>query len=203
MTKKIFGFSLLAILAGVLVINIVQETQAKKEVEEIQEQVLQQRLEAATETSNGVYSEGLTEGDIPPDFELETLTGEKFKLSDLHGKKVLLNFWASWCGPCKAEMPHMEKFYQEKAEELGVEVIAVNLTSGERVGNKREKVEKFVKEYGLHFPILLDEKGEVGDKYQVISIPTSYFINSNGLIAKSIIGPMDEEMMERLVKDLK
>lgn len=83
-----------------------------------------------------------------------------------------------------------------------MEIIAVNLTYAERVSNKRSKVEEFKSEYKLTFPILLDEEGDVGNTYQTITIPTTYMIDTNGIIRKKIIGPMDQEMMERLVSEM-
>ena len=83
------------------------------------------------------------------------------KLSDLKGKKVILNFWASWCGPCKAEMPHMQKYYKKYKDNDNVEIIAVNLTKAERRGMKG--VEEFIEAYGLTFPIPLDKEGTVMD----------------------------------------
>lgn len=130
-----------------------------------------------------------------PDFELTTLDGETVLLSDYQGKKVILNFWATWCPPCKAEMPHMQKFY-EKYKDQGVEILAVNLTSQDK---GVDKVKAFVEENGLTFPILLDEEGEVGQKYQIATIPTSYMIDTKGNIVQTIVGPMDEEMMESLI----
>lgn len=130
-----------------------------------------------------------------PDFELTTLNGEKVILSDYQGKKVILNFWATWCPPCKAEMPHMQKFY-EKYKDQGVEILAVNLTSQDK---GVDKVKAFVEENGLTFPILLDEEGVVGQNYQIATIPTSYMIDTEGNIVKKVVGPMDEEMMESLI----
>ncbi|MBS4200360.1 redoxin domain-containing protein [Bacillus sp. FJAT-49732] len=201
MTKKIFGLTLVALLACVLIVNIIQDARAKKEDIALQEQYY-------IDSPNDVegmeeYNEGVTEGDIPPDFELMTLDGEKIRLSDFNGKKVILNFWATWCPPCRAEMPHMENFYKKNAEKLNVEIIAVNLTANEKGGNGPEKVKKFIEDYGLTFHVPLDEEGEVGDKYRIIPIPTSFLIGTNGVIQKKILGPMDEEMMEKLVKDLK
>lgn len=201
MTKKIFGLTLVALLACVLIVNIIQDARAKKEDIAVQEQYY-------IDSPNDVegmeeYNEGVTEGDIPPDFELMTLDGEKIRLSDFNGKKVILNFWATWCPPCRAEMPHMENFYKKNAEKLNVEIIAVNLTANEKGGNGPEKVKKFIEDYGLTFHVPLDEEGEVGDKYRIIPIPTSFLIGTNGVIQKKILGPMDEEMMEKLVKDLK
>ncbi len=93
-------------------------------------------------------------------------------------------------------MPHMENFYEKKATELNVEIIAVNLTNSEYGTNKLEKIEKFIDDYGLTFPIPLDEEGITGDTYQIINIPTTFMINSNGLIHKKVVGPMDEEMLK-------
>ncbi|MBS4219374.1 redoxin domain-containing protein [Bacillus sp. FJAT-49711] len=201
MTKKIFGLSLVALLAGILIVNIVQDTRAKKHNTVEQETYY---IDSAVEGENSsVLNEGLTEGDIPPDFELMTLEGDKIRLSDFNGKKVILNFWATWCPPCRAEMPHMENFYKKNAEKLNVEIIAVNLTAAERGGNASEKVRKFIEEYGLTFHVPLDEKGEVGDLYRIIPIPTSFLIGTNGVVQQKILGPMDEEMMEKLVKNLK
>ncbi|MEO4053742.1 TlpA disulfide reductase family protein [Solibacillus sp. CAU 1738] len=127
-----------------------------------------------------------------PDFSLETLDGTQLALSDLKGQKVLLNFWATWCAPCKAEMPHMQSFY-EKYKDKNVTVIAVNLQ------DSRDKLASFVEEYGLTFPISLDTTGEIGSQYKVFTIPTSYFIDEQGGIVQKIVGPMDEEFMEGLI----
>nr|WP_280518567.1 redoxin domain-containing protein [Lederbergia wuyishanensis] len=188
-------------LAGILIVNIIQDARAKKD--DIAEQ--EKYYINSSDEIEGVeaLNEGLTEGDIPPDFELMTLDGEKIRLSDFNGKKVILNFWATWCPPCRAEMPHMENFYKKNAKELNVEIIAVNLTANEKGGNGPEKVKKFIEEYGLTFHVPLDEDGDVAEKYRIIPIPTSYLIATNGVIQKKILGPMDEEMMEKLVKDLK
>lgn len=141
---------------------------------------------------------GLENGNKAPDFQLESLNGETIRLSDLEGKKVILNFWATWCPPCKAEMPHMQDFYDEQKDK-NVELLSVNLTTAEK--NVKD-IETFVHEYELTFPIVLDQEGEIRDLYQAISIPTTYFIDSEGFIRKKVIGPMDKEMMYELVKSM-
>lgn len=200
MKKSIFGLVLIAMLIGVGAINVFQEVRKNKAVAVKQEENISQI--AKNEGSLDPNSVGLSQGDTPPDFELKTLEGKTIRLSDYNGKKVILNFWASWCPPCKAEMPHMENYYKTKAKKQNVEIIAVNLTNVERGSNKIEQVEGFVNEYGLTFQIPLDVNGEVGRTYQILSIPTTYMIDSNGGINKKIIGPMDEEMIEKLVKDM-
>lgn len=142
---------------------------------------------------------GIEEGNKAPDFELTTLKGEQLELSDMVGKKVILNFWATWCPPCKAEMPHMQDFYEEQADN-GVEVVAVNLTTAEK---NTADIGKFVEEYGLTFSIPLDEEGDIGgDTYQAYSIPTSYIIDSNGIIRKKVVGPMDKELMTEFINSV-
>lgn len=141
---------------------------------------------------------GLEMGNKAPDFELESLSGEAVKLSDFEGKKLILNFWATWCPPCKAEMPHMQEFYVEQKEK-NVEVLAVNLTTAEKSIND---IETFVHDYELTFPVILDQDGEIGNMYQAISIPTTYIIDSDGIIQNKVIGPMDKEMMYELVRSM-
>ena len=132
---------------------------------------------------------GIEIGKSAPDFELTKLDGTNVKLSDLKGKKVILNFWATWCGPCQQEMPDMEAFYKEHKE--NVEILAVNYTPSEKVGE--EKVSNFAKEKGITFPILLDKNIDVTTAYKVITIPTSYFIDTKGVIQDKFIGPMTKK----------
>lgn len=138
--------------------------------------------------------EGITKGSKAPDFELMTLDGEKMSLSDLNGKKVIVNFWATWCPPCRAEMPDMQKIQDDYQEE--VVIAAVNLTSSEKSVNT---VRKFIKELDLSFPVLLDEKGKINKKYEVMSYPTSYIVDENGLIESKFPGAMSYERMEELL----
>lgn len=139
---------------------------------------------------------GIQEGSKAPDFVLITLNGEEVKLSDFVGKKIILNFWATWCPPCKAEMPHMQKFYHEQ-KDSGVEILAVNLTSSEK---NEADIGEFIKSNELSFPVLLDQNGDIAQTYQAFTIPTSYVIDTNGIIRNKVVGPMDTEMMEELVK---
>jgi peroxiredoxin len=141
---------------------------------------------------------GLKPGSIAPDFSLKTLEGEQVALKEYRGKKVILNFWATWCPPCREEMPEMQKFYQDYKKK-DVEILAVNLEYSE---TKPEKIRDFVKEFGLAFPIPLDEKNTIGKQYRAVSIPTSFFIDKKGIIKKMHIGPMDYEFMEEEIKNL-
>ncbi len=148
--------------------------------------------------SNILESTGVQKGNAAPDFELTTLDGTSVKLSDYKGKKVILTFWATWCPPCKDEMPLMQNFY-EKYKENGIEIVAVNLTN---LDKGQKVIETFVKNNRITFQIPLDKDGRVGGIYQILSIPTSYFIDSRGIITNKVIGPMDEEMMYIFTKDI-
>jgi peroxiredoxin len=139
-------------------------------------------------------------GFIAPDFTLQNMDGETFKLSDLRGNAVLVNLWATWCPPCRAEMPAIEKIYREYKEQ-GFVVLAVNTTSQD----DPLAIVPFLEEYGLTFPILLDETGEVGALYQLRSLPSSFFIDRGGVIREIVIGgPMSEALLrtrvERILK---
>ncbi|WP_228116276.1 TlpA disulfide reductase family protein [Fictibacillus phosphorivorans] len=135
---------------------------------------------------------GLKRGSKAPTFSLRTLDGKQVDLNDYRGKKVIINFWATWCPPCRDEMPEMEKFYNEYRNK-DIEILAVNLEYSE---TNTEKVRKFVQEYKLSFPIPLDEKNTIGKQFRAVSIPTSYFIDEKGVISNSHIGPMDYDFMK-------
>lgn len=129
------------------------------------------------------------------DFTLNNLDGEPVTLSDLRGKKVMLNFWASWCGPCRIEIPHMIEVYDEYHED-GLEIVAVNLRE------PPETVAEAVEALDMPFTILLDEKGEVGRAYYVRGIPTSVFINEEGIIEAVHVGSLNEELLRKYVQAL-
>lgn len=132
---------------------------------------------------------------VAPDFELKTLEGETVRLSDYVGKKVILNFWATWCPPCKEEVPHMQKVYKEYKNK-GVEILAVNVTNKDK---GEEAVAQFVKGHGLTFEVLLDEEGFVGSTYQVLTLPTTYMIDTKGNMVDIVKGPMNEALMKELI----
>lgn len=136
---------------------------------------------------------GIKVGEQAPKFALDTLTGEEIELTDLRGKTVVLNIWATWCPPCQAEMPEMVKFYDDHSDQ-GIEILAINMTNSEK---SIENVETFNKEYGLNFPVLLDQKGEIASAYQAFTIPTTYILDENGIIVGKIAGPMSYEWMEK------
>lgn len=148
-----------------------------------------------------VYDIDIEKGKIAPDFELVNLSGEKVKLSDYRGKKVFLNFWATWCGPCEIEMPYMESFYKRNKDLENVEIIAVNMTKSEA---NVENVQEFAKNYGLTFPVLLDKKGEVENLYKIISYPSTYLINEDGILISGFIGSVNnEKKVKELVDSIK
>lgn len=135
---------------------------------------------------------GLKKDQIAPDFTLTNLQGEEVTLSDLRGKRVVLNFWATWCPPCEAEMPHMQQYYEKYGQEDNVEIVGVNLTYAKE---KVERVEQFIKSYDITFPILLEKDETVASQYEILTIPSTYMIDRDGKIQKKIIGPLDLESL--------
>ncbi|MGE5675076.1 MAG: TlpA family protein disulfide reductase [Mycobacterium leprae] len=128
---------------------------------------------------------GLAVGNRAPDFTLPTLGGAKVQLSSLRGKPVLVNFWATWCPPCRQEMPDIQAYYTE--HEGQVEIVAVNLTEQERsVG----AVAQFMTDRQFTFPVYLDQNGDTANRYAVQAVPTSYFIDKDGIIRASAKGAM-------------
>ncbi|OGP31282.1 MAG: hypothetical protein A2073_06720 [Deltaproteobacteria bacterium GWC2_42_11] len=126
-------------------------------------------------------------GTQAPAFTLPDLKGKMVKLSDYRGKVVFLNFWATWCKPCRDEMPSMQVLYDVlKKQNYNFEMLAVSV---DRDGPP--VVEKFVKEYGLTFPILHDRKGGIKEIYKTTGVPETLIIDQNGVIAEKVMGPRE------------
>ena len=137
-------------------------------------------------------------GFLAPDFELKTPAGETIKLSDLRGQAVLVNLWATWCPPCRAEMQTIETVYNEYKDQ-GFVVLAVNMT----YQDNQLEIMPFVTEQGLTFPILLDETSDMAKDYQLQSLPSSYFIGRDGIINEVVIGgPMAEALLRTRIENI-
>lgn len=133
-----------------------------------------------------------------PDFTLDLLEGGDVTLSDLRGKLVMVNLWASWCPPCRAEMPAIQKVYQDY-KELGLVVLGVNTTNQDSEADAAA----FVREYGLTFPIPLDRDGSVSARYELRGLPTTFFIDRKGIIRSVVVGgPMSEAVIRSKVEGL-
>ncbi|MFC0298367.1 TlpA family protein disulfide reductase [Geobacillus jurassicus] len=178
---------------GVMVVSI-----AVSSIFNSQHEVGKVKSKSVLSTSLDSGKIGTNKGEIALDFELRSITGDNIQLSDLRGKTVILNFWATWCPPCRAEMPEMQKFY-ENNKDSNVEILAVNLTNSERGSNA---VSDFVEAKGITFKVVLDEQGDIGNLYGAITIPTSYIIDKNGVIRNKYIGPMSYETMDRMISGI-
>jgi thiol-disulfide isomerase/thioredoxin len=142
-------------------------------------------------------SVGLNEGDIAPDFEFSTFDGQRMKLSDLRGRPVFLNFWASWCGPCRQEMPNMQTMLDKYGSSSNLAVLAVN--NGESLGPAQRflgRIEVQLTEYGY------DPTAQIVKKYQVTGLPVSYFIDSDGVITRVVTGELSFNVMETSVQEV-
>lgn len=137
-------------------------------------------------------------GFLAPDFTLETLDGGTVTLSELRGLAVVVNLWATWCPPCRAEMPALQKVYEEY-KERGLVILAVNST----VQDDLQVIPAFIKKYGLTFPVLLDKNNEAGRLYQLRSLPSTFFIRRDGIIHEVVVGgPMAEALLRTRIEDL-
>jgi len=141
----------------------------------------------------GCSSPSAQVGKRAPDFQLPNLEGESVSLSDFQGKPVLLNFWATWCGPCRQEIPLIQGIFEERLD-TGLVILTVN------IGEAPSAVNNFMQSANFSFPVLLDTNQDVALEYNIRAIPTSFFINEDGIIQAIKVGAF-LNMLE-LKKDL-
>ena len=169
-----------------MIVHATSQPTAKPEKEEV---IPENGPTAETETSAQEEP-----GDIlAPDFEVFDKAGNPVKLSSFFGKPIVLNFWASWCGPCQSEMPD----FNEKYAELGGDVhfVMVNMTDGAR--ETIEKASAFIEKNGYDFPVLFDTKSEAALTYGAYSLPTSFFINAEGHVIAQAVGAIDAATLQK------
>ena len=136
-------------------------------------------------------------GKTAPDFQLESPDGESTSLKSLRGKGTLVNFWQVRCPPCREEMPFIQQIYNEWSGK-GLVVLAIN------IGESSSQVVEFMQSQGLSLPVLLDQKAEVARKYSIMAIPTTFFIDGDGIVQEKIIGAFQskEQIENRLAQIL-
>jgi peroxiredoxin len=155
-------------------------------------------VSASSGEASGEIATAPSMGLLAPEFSLSTPQGEVIALSGLRGRAVLVNFWASWCPPCRAEMPAMQKVYEEYRDE-GFLILAINATHQDNP----EQALAFADNLSLSFPILFDADGIVMERYKVTALPTSFFILPDGTIQELVVGgPMSEALLYVRVEKL-
>jgi peroxiredoxin len=144
--------------------------------------------------SGPVFASRLTQSSLAPDFSLQSLDGKTLRLSDFRGKAVLLNFWATWCGPCKIEMPWFVELQNQYAAQ-GFQIVGVAMDDA-----SKEDIGKFAKDMGVNYPILIG-KESVGEQYGgVPALPESFLIGRDGKIVDKIIGLRGKAEIEDAIK---
>jgi len=150
----------------------------------------------AIDSSSKNLPTGAFQGQQAPDFTLNDLSGKTWKLSDLRGHSVALVFWASWCPPCKEEIPMLIEAQKELPE--GSKILAVNVTSGDKL----EDVKALVAAKAISYPVLLDVDGTAGELYAVRNIPNTVVLDKNGVVVDNRVGAYDsKEQLLKLLKD--
>ncbi len=154
--------------------------------------------EESTDSVNEDYYYGdykeLSEGDRAPWFAAELADGSTFEMADLQGKVILINFWATWCGPCVGEMPAFESLYKDYADNPDVAIVAVD------VEEKKKTVDFFAETNGYTFPIAYDEDGKIGMQYPTSGIPYTVIVGKDGYIRTIHLGARDADTQYEIYK---
>jgi cytochrome c biogenesis protein CcmG, thiol:disulfide interchange protein DsbE len=152
------------------------------------------RVPAGDTPSEGSLPPAPVVGHPAPDIMLPALSGGDFKLSEQRGKPVVLNFWATWCPPCRAELPEFRSANERYASQVAI--VGVNQAE------PAETVAKLATELGITFPVPLDQRGNVSRAYGVRSLPTTFFIDRSGVIRQIHAGPLTEATLEQLLREI-
>ena len=143
----------------------------------------------------------LDNGSKVPNFTLTDLSGKNVSLSDYKGKVVVLNFWASWCPPCKAEMPEFNEMDREFKKSGDTVLLAINMTDGRR--ETKKKVETFISEQKYKMRVLLDSEGKASNLFDIRYLPTTYVIDAEGTVTGQLVGGTTKSAVRKLVKEAK
>ena len=164
--------------------------------------ILPTKTTSAIEENQSISTGETTEIELQaaPDFTVFDKDGNEHKLSDFKGKPVVLNFWASWCSPCKMEMPDFNEAYKALGNEI--QFMMVNLTNGYN-GEDFEQASTFMEIQSYEFPVFYDTNEDAGNKYYTYSIPVTYFINADGLLVAQASGAIDAETLQRGIDMIK
>ena len=200
--KKNKTFILLAVLLVILIggagffynkLSSAYKTDTLTETSQAAENETESEETEDSQTSSEETDSGENAAETAPDFTMTNASGEEVKLSDFFDKPVVLNFWASWCGPCKSEMPHFEDAYQKYGEDINF--VIVNLTDGAR--ETVENASDFIKEQGYTFPLYFDTNTEGAMTYGTYSIPVTYFIGADGVPVAQANGALDAATLQK------
>lgn len=184
MTSMVFGFIWIA-------------NEATNDKANVKEQVVEETI--SEEPTEEPQIDAPQIGDKAPDFTLANFDGKAFSLSDYEGKKVILNFWVSWCPYCQKEAPELEQIHKEYKDK-DVVVLTINLSQGE---DSKEDALEYIEKFGLTSDVLLDLNSEAATLYNVQATPTNYFINTDGTINDMIAGYIGYDQLKEKIENMK
>jgi thiol-disulfide isomerase/thioredoxin len=183
--KKFWKVAIIILVAGIMTGDLLLDYRN-------QAQAHPQDTEAAELLDVNV---GIAVGDLAPEFTGTTLDGQTISLNELRGKLVVVNVFASWCGPCRVETPHLVELYNELDKDQ-VEFIGLNLQETPAA------VQLFKEEFFIDYPLVLNEGGEITDIYSPIGLPTTWFIDQEGIVRFTFSGPMTKESLQAILEDV-